>query len=184
MGIELYHSGVAQVMTLALPVTVGGAMLAPGIIDFVFGAPYAPAAPVLRILIVSIPLLLLRSVAQATLLAAGRQDRVLHATAIAALVTVALNLLLIPPLGMTGAAITTVCAELARLAAAAVYSHAAAYPFPSLGRAWKAGVATALMAAVLLVLPAPGLWIAVPAGATVYALALYTMGAQRTKAQT
>jgi len=181
---DLYHSGVVQVMTLALPITVGGAMLAPDIIDFVFGAAYAPAAPVLRVLIVSIPLLLLRSVAQATLLAAGRQDRVLHATALAAAVTLALNLLLIPPLGMMGAAITTVCAEVARLTASAVYSHAAAYPFPSPGRAWKAALATAVMAAALIVLPLPALWAAVPAGAAVYALALVSLGGHRTKAQT
>jgi O-antigen/teichoic acid export membrane protein len=178
-GIELYHAGAAQVLAVALPLSVGGALLAPWIIDLVFGSSYAASAAVLRILIASIPVLLLRCVAQATLLAAGRQDRVLHSTALAAIVTIALNIVLIPMIGMSGAAITTVAAESARLLAVLAYSHAEGYPLPAVGRAARAAMATALMAGVLFLVRGPGLWLSLPAGAATYTLTLFALGGLR-----
>ena len=62
---------------------------------------------ILSILVVSIPLLLLRGVLQAALIASGRQGNVLRTTAWAAAVTGVMDLALIPAFGMLGAAVTT-----------------------------------------------------------------------------
>lgn len=175
-GIDLFQSAMAQVTAIGLPVAVGGAMLAPSIITSVFGAEYAESALILRILIISIPLLLLRSVLQAALIAAGRQNRVLHTTAWAAAVTGIMDLALIPPFGLLGAAVATVTAELTRLVAARHYASPEGYTGPGGRRLASPAIAAGIMAAALFLLQATPLWISVPTGALVYAAMLFATG--------
>jgi len=175
-GSELFEAALAQVSAVGLPVAVGGAVLAPAIILLVFGPEYADSALILRILIASIPLLLMRSVVQAGLIAAGRQARVLHTTAWAAAVTVAGDITLIPLIGMMGAAVTTVLAELTRLAVARHYAAPEGYSSIPFGRLLPTLTATAAMAAALLLLPGLPIWISVPGGAAVYVIVMLMTG--------
>jgi O-antigen/teichoic acid export membrane protein len=166
-------------LALGLPLAVGGALLASPILRIVFSAEYTPATTVLQILIVSIPLLFQRCVLQAVLISAGRQDRVLAMTAWSAVVTILVNLLLVPLIGMAGAGIATVAAEAVRLALAQRYSSAEGYtriPVPSL---WRPVLAGALMAAALIAAGDLSVLILVPAGAAVYAIAFGGTGGFR-----
>jgi O-antigen/teichoic acid export membrane protein len=180
-GMELYHTSMAQVLAVGLPVAVGGAMLAPRIIMLVFGTDYTSAAPILRILILTIPVLLLRSVLIASLIASGRQDRVLHTTAWAAALTFTGDIVLIPRYGMLGAAIVTVVAECARMIAAQVYAGREGYVRTRPGRYARAFIAALVMAGVLVLLRGSPLWITIPAGAFTWILVLFALGGLRVR---
>lgn len=175
----LYQSALARVFVVGLPAAAGGCIVARPVIDLVFGPAYAPSAPVLRVLIWSIPLVLLRGVPQAALLSAGHARRALQVTMWAAGTNVGLNFIAVPLLGMYGAALTTVAAELVRVTVAHRYAHAAGFPLPILARYWRAVTATALMAGGLLVLRPMPLWATVTVGAGGYAVAFFFLGVIR-----
>jgi len=137
---------------------------------------YAPSAPVLRLLIWSIPLVLLRSVPQAALLSAGWAKRALQVTMWAAGTNVGLNFIAVPLLVMYGAALTTVAAELVRVAVAHRYARGAGFPLPTLARRWRAMTGTVLMAGGLLVVRSLPLWATVMIGAGGYVVALVALG--------
>lgn len=178
-GIALIHRAQAQMMALGLPIAAGGALLAAPILHLVFSAEYTPAAPVLTLLIVSIPLLFQRSVLQAALISAGRQDRMLHATGWSAAVTIATNLALVPLLGMLGAGIATVAAETARLGQVQRYAHAEGYAVAPAAVFWRSIVATAAMTGVLIVAADLHVLLLVGAGALVYGIVFGGVGGFR-----
>jgi O-antigen/teichoic acid export membrane protein len=144
-----------------------------------FGADYAPAGPVLAILIWTFPLLLTRSVHQAALIAADARADVLRATAWAAGFNVALNLVAVPLFGMIGAACTTLGTEALRLGLALGYARKAGYRRPAPGRFLRVGIATAVMAGVVAGLSALPIWALVPCGAAAFLLALALVGGIR-----
>jgi O-antigen/teichoic acid export membrane protein len=176
-----YHSAAAHVFALGLPVAIGGSLVADQIIATVFGADFAPAAPVLSILIWTFPLALFRDTALMGLMSRGLEGRVLRLTGWAALLNMALNLVLIPVWGMTGAAIATVAGEGGRMAIAIVYARREGFHFVGIRRLWRPLLAGCVMAALLLPLPTPALWLAVPLGIGSYAGILYLLGGIRVK---
>jgi O-antigen/teichoic acid export membrane protein len=178
----LYDGAMAQAFAAALPIAVGGALVATGITGFVFGPGYGPAAAPLRVLLCSLPVALARSVAQAALIARGRQDQVLRSVAWAAVVNIALNFALIPPYGMIGAAAATLITETVRTILSLVYVARLGLPLPPARRFWKAGLAAAAMAGALVVVRPDSLWVALTLGALTYGLALAVTGAVRMRA--
>ncbi len=178
-GGDLFRAAMGQVAAVGLPMAVGGAMLAPALVALIFGPDYAASSPILRVLLLSIPVLLLRSVLQAALIAAGRQDRVLHTTAWSAAITLTLDFSLIPLLGMMGAAITTVLAEVARMLIAQHYGGAVGYGRPPLLHYWRPVLAVLVMAGALLLLGQRPVWLAVPVGAITYGVVLLAVGGLR-----
>lgn len=178
---ELYHTASAHVVAAAVPVVLGGFLLAPQIIDVMFGAEYAPASVALQVLIWSIPLALVRDVPVIALMASGREDQVLRTTGISALTNLGLNALLIPPYGMAGAAAATVLTEGVRLVLAMRYSAALGFGATSPARYWKSLLAGAAMAGIVLLLPGDSLLLAVAVGAPVYVLTLALVGGIRVR---
>jgi O-antigen/teichoic acid export membrane protein len=172
----IYFTAMARALAAGLPVAVGGALLAAPLIDLVFGAAYHASAAPLKILIWTFPLLLLRSVEQGALIAEGRQDRVMHITAAAAAINVSFNLVAVPLFGMPGAAATTLTAEVVRYLLARRFADQAGYPLISLLRLWRPALATAVMAAVVLMVSAAHALIIVSLGAAVYVTALAVTG--------
>lgn len=146
----VYQTTVAQAVTAGLAVAAGGAITAPLVLGLVFGDAYDASAGPLRILVWSFPLLLLRAVEQGALISAGRQQGVLHSTAAAAAVNVGLNLAAIPLFGMYGAAVTTFLAEAVRFGVSRRLVGRLGYRAVPLARLWRPAVATAAMAAALL----------------------------------
>jgi O-antigen/teichoic acid export membrane protein len=79
----------------------------------VIGSPeYASAASVLRILMLALAISYLNGVYGHALVALGQQNRLFVCSALVLAANVALNLALIPPLGIDGAAIAVVLSEL------------------------------------------------------------------------
>lgn len=173
---ELYHDGMARAFAAGLPIAVGGCLVARLLIETVFGNAYTLSAPVLAILIWSLPVVLLRSVLQAALISAGRQQSVLRTTLWAAIANVVLNTLAVPVFGMYGAAVTTVIAETVRMATALHYAHRAGFPVTVPRRYVRSIGAAVALAGVLLVLRPSSVWLALPVGAMVYTVALLLVG--------
>ena len=81
---RLHDSAMAHVFAGALPVAIGGCLLAHQFIEVLFGEGYERAAVALQILVWSIPLSLFRNVAQAVLIAHDRQGQMLRTVTVAA----------------------------------------------------------------------------------------------------
>lgn len=173
---RLYHAALAQVFAAALPIAVGGTLVAGGLLGLVFGSQYQIAATALVILLWSIPLAFFRNVPQTALVVAGRQQWVFHITFLSAGLNLALNLAVIPRYGMLGAAIATIATETVRTIATLVAAVRVGYPLPSLARFWRVVVAAAGMGGLLLLLGPLKAGLAVPLGGVVYLLALLALG--------
>ncbi len=173
---ELYHTGMAQVAAVVMPAALGGMLLAPAAIAFAFGTEYAPAGPVLQLLVWAIPLAQLREPSTAAILAARREHRLLHQNAIGTVLNLALNFTLIPRYGMLGAAIATVATEAVRLALALWFAREVGFFLTRASRFWKVMVATTVMGAVILALRSAPFPLALAAAAATYAIALYLVG--------
>lgn len=113
----------AAALLLGVLVPAGVALAAGPIIRILFGEEFAPAAGPLIVLTASLPFAYLGMAYGTALVAAGLQRHMMVATAIGAVVNVVANLLLIPPLGMMGAAIVTVISYAAAWAIQWWYVH-------------------------------------------------------------
>lgn len=175
----LYDGAMAQVLAGAVPVAVGGFLVADQVVTLVFGGGYAAGAGPLRILIWTIPVAVIRNVSQAALIAYGRQDQLLRTVAWAAGVNVVLNLALIPRWGMAGAAIATMATELVRSTLAARYVAGHGLPMAGPWRFRKVLAAGALMAALVWALGDRPVLVIIALGALGYLAALAGLGAIR-----
>ncbi|HIE05079.1 MAG TPA: flippase [Candidatus Latescibacteria bacterium] len=95
-----------------IPASTVGILLAPWVVRSFYGEGYAPAIPVLQILIVNLVLrgwtgLYGGSVLNVT----GRQRDFMYAVGLGAIVNVVLDITLIPSMSLRGVALATVCAE-------------------------------------------------------------------------
>lgn len=166
----LYRSSITAAALLGLPIAAGAAVLAPDLIALIFRAPsYAPAAPVLRILVCDVPILFAFQVGTLPLLAERREVVMVKILLAALVANVALNLVLVPRYRAPGAAAATLIVSAGSLFAALAVT-----------RRWLAlvevrkvaaiAVATALMACAAWGARAlAGMWAAVAVGVAVYA---------------
>lgn len=98
-------------LLIALPVAMGGSLLAPQIVNFLYGADFASAALPLSILVWVIPFMFVTEFLGYVIVVAGAERRVAWAITISTAVNVSLNFLLIPIYGLLAAAILTVITE-------------------------------------------------------------------------
>ena len=90
---------------LTLPIVVVGIVLAPYVIGILYGPSFAPATTVLRILLISVAFGVIGQASRSALLGMEAQGRLLKTGAVAAVLSIVLDLVLIPRWGATGAAI-------------------------------------------------------------------------------
>ncbi len=138
---------------VAVPLGVGGTLLARPIIRLLFGAGYQGSVLPFRILVWSAVFVILRGSYRHALNAAGQQTLDLRCAMASAATNVGLNILLIPGFGMAGSASATVAGDVLWFMLA-IYCFRTAVmksnPFWLMGRPLVAG---AVMAALLLWLP-------------------------------
>jgi O-antigen/teichoic acid export membrane protein len=175
----LYHTATAQAFAAGLPIAVGGALLAMGGMQLLFGSEYAAAGTAFLVLAWCIPACLLRDVALAPLMARGRESAVFRVTLAAAVLSLGLNLALIPRYGAVGAAWATLGTEVARMALAMLALRRVEIRLPAPARFWRSLVAGAGMTGVLLLLPSLAPPVAVMVGAACYGAALWLLGGLR-----
>lgn len=176
--VVLFQTAALHVTALALPIAVGGSLLALPLVALLYGAGYLPAAAPLALLLWSVPVCVLRDLPLMTLQAAGREAVVLRVTAWAALLHLILNVLLIPRWGLVGAASAGLITETVRLLLAFKVVQKDGFGLPSLGRFRPVLAASALMALVVLLVPVgvPG---RILAGAVGYLGSLIALGTIR-----
>jgi O-antigen/teichoic acid export membrane protein len=165
---------------LALPLVVLFFVLAGDVIRVIGGGAYADAAWVLRILVLALGVSYLSGVYGHALPALGLQNLLFRWSLVILAVNLAVNLALIPPFGVEGAAVAVVISELVAFAAVRrLYAKAGTSPRPRIPlRMLLAAVLMAAAVAPVLLLP-DGLVATLLAlglggviGATVYSLAL------------
>ena len=176
---DVYDRALMRVWIVVLPIAVGGAMIATGIMRLIFDAAFEPAGPVLAILMASVPLAILRSVMTSAIISERREDFLLRTVATTAVANAALNVVVIPVWGMVGAAVVSVATEGLRLVVARGYATRLGFATPRLSTGWKPVVAVLPMVLALLLPIARSPWIAVPIAATVYTAMLVALGALR-----
>jgi O-antigen/teichoic acid export membrane protein len=112
----------------ALPLGVGGTMLAEPLVTALFGAGFRESAAPMSVLVWSAALVILRGSLRHGLNAAGQQHLDLRCAFTSTMVNVGLNLALIPRYGMIGAATATVLADFVWFARAWGYFHRRVLP--------------------------------------------------------
>ncbi len=172
----LFDTAMAQVMAGGLPVTIGGVLVAGPLMALIYGAGYASSVQPLQLLLLVIPVALLRNVAQAVLLANQRPDLMLRTAAWAAGANVILNVLLIPPWGLAGAALATLATEAVRTVLALRYSAQLGLAMTPLRRLARTAVAATIMGACVYVVADRSVFVSIPVGAVAYAGALLAVG--------
>lgn len=176
---ELHQTAMAFLFAFGLPMAVGIYTLAPKIIFLLFGSSYESSYIVLQILIWSFPIMLLRLVMVSILVANGKQTRVLEMTGLSAVFSIAMNLLLVPRIGMFGAAITTLITEIIRYSLGQRFVLREGLPLLKISRYWKSFVAAVFMGISLWLIRQWPIWINIPVGIVGYIFALILIGGIR-----
>ena len=177
--LALYETAHAHVFAVGFPIAVGGSLLAGQIISLVFGPAYGPAVLALQIVVWSVPVGLLRDIPIAGLISNGREDRVLRLTAWATAFNLLLNVLLIPTLGIYGAAIASVLTEAFRMLLAFRAGSVFGWPLPHLSRLWRSLLAGAVMAGGMSLLGPRSLPVMIGLGMVLYFATLSALGGIR-----
>ncbi len=105
-------SALRYLMLVALPVAVGGCLMAERLVLFLYTGEYLPTSSVLRIVIWVVPLMFTSEFLQYVALVRGQERLVARSVAVSTGMNVILNLLLIPHFGILAAAAVTVVTEL------------------------------------------------------------------------
>jgi O-antigen/teichoic acid export membrane protein len=100
----LYRESMRYLAILVFPVVAGILILAPEIIDFLFGPKFIPAVPSLQILVPSLIFVFLNEPGIRLLLVNDRQKQVLLFLLLSAITNVLINLWLVPSIGPNGSA--------------------------------------------------------------------------------
>ncbi len=172
---DLFNRAASQLFILAVPITLGGILLAEPLMTTIFGDRYASAGPILTVLLLTLLVQFPRTAVIISALAVGLERRIVIAYALMIAVNVSANALLIPAYGPLGAAI-------AMALSVPVFSMFMSFQLRRAGislrldaRWGKAVVAGAAMAgAVLLVAHLP-LVVSIVVGAVVYATVLVAL---------
>ncbi len=166
------------VITIALPLAVGGTILARPIMNVIYGGKYDDGVIAFQILLWVLVVLCMNSIYARGLWACDRQKRYMAITAVQATSNIALNFLLIPIFGIIGACIATISAEIIGF-----------YPYyrefnkivavPILGHVGRPLIASILMGLSLSSVLNGfdlNLLVLIPAGALLYTAFLYVLG--------
>jgi O-antigen/teichoic acid export membrane protein len=108
---QIYERMLRYLLLVALPIAVGGFILARPLVGLLFGPEYAAAAPILAVLIWTVPLMFLSEFLGYVVVIAGREMYVARAIIASSSVNVVANLAFIPLFGVQAAAIITVVTE-------------------------------------------------------------------------
>lgn len=100
---------------LAVPVVLGGMMLAPQIITFFYGSQYTPSVLALQILLLMAGITFLQHPFYQTLLVFNQQTKLFWINVAGAIINVILNFVLIPRYGLYGAAVTALITSFSML---------------------------------------------------------------------
>jgi O-antigen/teichoic acid export membrane protein len=164
--------GLGLVLITGMPISAGLFVLAEPIIRFIYRRPdFLPAVPALRWLALALLLLYVNSILAATLVSLNQERKMTLIAALALVVNLALNWVLIPHFQHVAAAAATAVTEGLILAYLLVAMPRDLLARDTLVVTAKAGAASLAMVAALVALRGQGLLALVPVGVAVYAVA-------------
>lgn len=172
---SVYGTAYARAVAVMVPFAVGGGLIAHEAISVTFGSHFAASGTVLVVLLATVPLSMLRSLAASAIMAQGRDGILFRTVLIAATVNIALNLIVVPAYGMLGAAAVTVVTELLRLVLTQHNATTLGVRAPGLQRHWKTALATIVMALAVALGLRVSLVAAIALGIVVYIAALFAV---------
>lgn len=172
-----YARTVRLLWAAVLPIAVGTSLLAERIVIFLYGAEFAPAGAVLRVLIWVLPVLTITALCGAITTVFHRERSTARINLINATFNIALNLWAIPRYGLMGAAVLTVATELVGFSQYMLLLRDV-FPLRYLGRSLAAPlIAVAAMAAFVVLGGGLHLLLIIPCAAVIYCVVLLATGA-------
>ena len=108
---SLLEKSIRSSLLFAIPITLGGLILAPQIISLLFGNSYLPATTAFIFLLLTILLTFPGTLIGNAIFAHNKQQQFIGYLALGALGNVVFNAVLIPPFGISGAAFATILAQ-------------------------------------------------------------------------
>jgi O-antigen/teichoic acid export membrane protein len=148
---EVLGKVLALTIGLALPLTVGGIILAPSIISLLFGGDYVGSVTTFRTLLVTLLFVFPGTIISTAIYALNLQKTFIRASGLGAVMNIVLDLLLIPGFGILGSAVATVIAQ-GCMNSYNAWSLKQAFGFSLLHRLPKFISATVIMAVALMVM--------------------------------
>ncbi|MDD5431143.1 MAG: flippase [Candidatus Pacebacteria bacterium] len=109
---NILEKSLAATLSFAIPAAIGGMLLSNQIMTLLFGAQYAPASAAFQFLLITLVIIFPSVIISNSLLAYNEQKNLIAFSAIGAVGNIVFNFLLIPSLGITGAAISTVLTQI------------------------------------------------------------------------
>ena len=151
--VRAYTLALKALLIVSVPFAVGTTLLADELVLLVGGPDYLPhSATALRILIWFLPFSYVNSVTQYVLIAVERQRFLTVAFVVGAGFNVVANLILIPRIGYSGAALTTILSELVLMVPFGYAVRRELGAFPVLSLMWRPAAAAAVMGGIMLLL--------------------------------
>jgi len=114
-GTKMIKRSLVYIMTAAMPLVVGGALLADRLIPQLYGAEFTGAVPVFRVFLYSLPIRFVLELLGRVSSALHLESRTARSNVASAVVTVTLTLLLVPRLGIVGGAVALLASGVLRL---------------------------------------------------------------------
>lgn len=176
MLLRTYAQALKGLLLLGLPIAVGTTYIAEPLIATFFGPEFSPAARALQLLVWFLPFSYINGLTQYVLIAVDQQHYLTKAFMVAAVFNLGGNLLLVPVLGMEGAALMTIASEWVLMAPflAGVWRHVG--PLPVVAITVRPALAAGGMAAVLWLLSPLPLPATVAAGSLAYVALVAVLG--------
>jgi O-antigen/teichoic acid export membrane protein len=109
---RILERSIIAVMALALPLTLGGIILAPAIIQLFFGAEYAGAVLAFQLLLLTLITVFPGNIIGNAIFAYDEQKIFIVSTLGGAIFNTTLDLILIPPYGIAGSAVATILSQI------------------------------------------------------------------------
>jgi O-antigen/teichoic acid export membrane protein len=176
---NLMHHSFRVLLAAALPFLIGGIFFANDFMAMIFGASYINGAAPLRLLLVATVIIFAGVVFTNGFIAFEMQRMLFGLVSAAAAINVVLNFIMIPSLGMVGAALTTTLAQCIVVAGGvyALRSHVAVDYIRQI--ALKTILAAALMALAMWLLRSLNVFLAIAGSTLTYIVSLLALGVLR-----
>lgn len=160
----------------ALPVVVGGYLLADPLVTLVGGQTFLASSAPLKILVIAVGVIFVGNLFGHLIIAAGAQKRMMKVYLFGAVLNVILNVYLIPSYSYIGSAFATVATELVVAALSIFIIKNSIQYLPNFRIAFKALAASVIMGVLFFYsLNFFTIFILLPVGVIVYFLSLYIM---------
>ncbi|MCD4706078.1 flippase [bacterium] len=172
---KIFKTAFDIMIITAIPMAVGTIFLAKPIIVLVAGNDFAPAAPILKIIIFASAIVFIGTLYGHTIVAIEKQKKMIWAYAVTATISLTIYLIVIPKYSYYGAAWATVFAESLIAIICAWMVIKTTKIFPNFFIILKVSIASGIMAGVLYFIKEQNLFISLTTSIAVYFFALYIL---------